>query len=502
MKAYGIFAGGGVKGAAFAGCLKAAEDHQITFLGYGGTSAGSIVSLLACVGYTPDELRAIFVNHLGFQQLLDASVDDLRTFRELPGKLERLETQLIRGGVSLWWSHRKLLAKLSSKLGMYSGDTFRGFLDKLVRDRLAIAADVPLTFDLLWQRRLPALQILASDLHSRGPLVYSAQTHPNVSVIDAVRASISFPLVFEPMTIDGTRFVDGGLSCNLPISLYQEERKTSNVPVIAFDLIAAPEPGGGTYGLSRLFKDIAATALESSGRFLRDFVDGVYHVPVQIPHGIDTLDFELHEADRDRLYLRGYEAATSSLKKLEHWAGARNSVEEVQALYVRPALMDRLLGALVRDLEQVARLAEVRANIMFPIGGVLRIVYHYRMEDDPDLGIELRLDGGCAGFAYTTGEAQLADLTEARDQNKLQEWRMTRQQQNVVRRDRAALQSVPLFDGTVQYQEGEQRQARAVLNIDTSTPLPDTHWADEVGDPSSGVILEWQDILSLVLFGK
>jgi NTE family protein len=502
MRAYGIFAGGGVKGAAFAGCLRAAEDNGISFLGYGGTSAGSIVALLACVGYTPNELRTIFVNELAFQQLLDGSLDDLHALRELPTKLERIETQPVRGGASLWLSHRKLLAKLSAKLGMYPGNTFRGFIDKLVRDRLGVGPEVPLTFGLLKQRGLPALQILASDLHMRGPLVYSAQTHANVSVIDAVRASIGFPLVFEPFTIDGTRFVDGGLSCNLPISLYQEERKTMNVPVIAFDLIAAPEPGGGAYGLSRFLKDIAATALESSGRFLKDFVDGVYHVPVQIPHGIDTLDFELDEAARDRLYLRGYESAASSLRKLEHWAGARDSVQEVQALFVKPAIMDRLLGALVRDIEQVAGLAGVRANIMFPVRGVLRIVYHYRMENDPDLGLELRLDGGCAGFAYSTGEIQLADLAAALAQNKLEEWRMTRQQQNMIRRDRAALQSVPLFDSTVQYQEGEPRQARAVLNIDTSTPLPDTRWTHDVGDPSAGVILEWQDVLALVLFGK
>ncbi len=503
MRAYGVFAGGGVKGAAFAGCLKAAEDSGITFAGYGGTSAGSIVSLLACVGYTPDELKEIFVNRLAFEQLLDGSTQDLHALRALPGKLEEIESKPIRGGVSLLWSHKKLLSKLSGSLGIYPGNRFRGFIDKMVRDRLQVAPEVPLTFQLLKQRGLPALQIMASDLHSRAPRIYATETHPNISVIDAVRASVSFPLVFEPVALEGSRFVDGGLSCNLPISLFQEERKRGNVPVIAFDLVAAPEPGGGKYGLSRLFKDIAATALESSGHLLKDFVDGVYVVPVQIPEGIDTLDFELAQPDRDRLYGRGYQAAASALRKLEHWARAQNSIEEVQALFVRPALMHRLLEALVRDLEQTsARLADVRVNVMFPMGDVLRIVYPYRMDDDPDLGIELRLDGGCAGFAYTTGEIQLADMVDARQHNKSVEWRMTRQQQNMIRRDRAALQSVPLFDSTVQYQEGEHRQARAVLNIDTSTPLADTRWADDTGDPSASVILEWQDILSLVLFGK
>ena len=59
MKAYAILDGGGVKGAALAGCLKAAEEQKIQFLGYGGTSAGSIIAFLAAVGYTGEEATKI-----------------------------------------------------------------------------------------------------------------------------------------------------------------------------------------------------------------------------------------------------------------------------------------------------------------------------------------------------------------------------------------------------------------------------------------------------------
>ena len=47
MKRYAILAGGGVKGVALAGCLAASQEKGIRFEGYGGTSAGSIVALLA-----------------------------------------------------------------------------------------------------------------------------------------------------------------------------------------------------------------------------------------------------------------------------------------------------------------------------------------------------------------------------------------------------------------------------------------------------------------------
>ena len=50
MQAYAVFDGGGVKGAALAGCLKAAQESKIEFVGFGGSSAGSIVALLATAG--------------------------------------------------------------------------------------------------------------------------------------------------------------------------------------------------------------------------------------------------------------------------------------------------------------------------------------------------------------------------------------------------------------------------------------------------------------------
>lgn len=56
MKAYGIFAGGGVKGAALAGALEASKRKNIEFLGYGGASAGAIIAYLAALGYDGNEI--------------------------------------------------------------------------------------------------------------------------------------------------------------------------------------------------------------------------------------------------------------------------------------------------------------------------------------------------------------------------------------------------------------------------------------------------------------
>ena len=52
--------GGGVKGAAHIGVLKALEEEKIKIDYIAGTSSGSIVSTLYAAGFSPDEIYYIF----------------------------------------------------------------------------------------------------------------------------------------------------------------------------------------------------------------------------------------------------------------------------------------------------------------------------------------------------------------------------------------------------------------------------------------------------------
>jgi hypothetical protein len=141
-------------------------------------------------------------------------------------------------------------------------------------------------------------------------------------------------------------------------------------------------------------------------------------------------------------------------------------------------------------------------NIMFPVAGEkLRIVYQLGMDGDADLDIDLAIDGGCAGTAFITGKPVSADLVAPeQDPELVADWKMTPEQQGLVRKDRKAVFSVPLFDTWATGEgEAEQRQVRAVFNIDTSTPIAETLWTDE-NDPGYRAIIEWSDVLSNVLF--
>ncbi|MBM3819177.1 MAG: patatin-like phospholipase family protein [Acidimicrobiia bacterium] len=234
MKAYVVLDGGGVKGAALAGCLKAAEEHQIQFEGYGGTSAGSIVATLAAVGYTPDELRQVLVNELRFSSFLDDAGKSLAALRALG---QRWYLPWLLG------SHGKVAHRLYRRLGLYKGEQMRSFLlDRIGAKLEAVRQWSDVTFEQLRELGCKPLKIVATDLGARQARIHSAAGghEINGSVPDAVRASTSYPFVFEPVKFNDRYLVDGGLSSNLPVFVFERERAHTRLPVIAFDLIQRP----------------------------------------------------------------------------------------------------------------------------------------------------------------------------------------------------------------------------------------------------------------------
>ena len=60
-----------MKGAALAGCLQSAIENEIDIQGYGGTSAGAIVALLANVGYSGTEIHNFLANEIHPLRLLE-----------------------------------------------------------------------------------------------------------------------------------------------------------------------------------------------------------------------------------------------------------------------------------------------------------------------------------------------------------------------------------------------------------------------------------------------
>jgi NTE family protein len=217
-----VLEGGGVKGLGLVGAVLHLMRAGYTFQRAGGTSAGSIVAAFVAAGADADELTAI-MGRLDYARVPDRS--------GLPGIGEGLG--------------------LLGRAGVHPGDYIRDFVrDELARLGVTTFADL---------RRRDAKQpyklvVTATDI-TRGRLLRLPWDYPSLGldpdeqlVADAVRASISIPLFFEPVTLADRTVVDGGVLSNFPIEMFD-----------------APKPRWPTFGVKVIPDAPEATALVFPG---------------------------------------------------------------------------------------------------------------------------------------------------------------------------------------------------------------------------------------------
>jgi NTE family protein len=507
IKAYAVFDGGGVKGAALAGALEAAELHM-EFQGYGGTSAGGIVALLASVGYTGEDLSEILTKELKLAQMLGAKGGSFDSLTRLSTLASCLQGGSALSKVRAAWNCRHLFKRLDQHLGLYSARGLQEFLTEKIKQKFPdLKHRGSITFRDLKDRGCPPLKILASDIRLRGPRIFDAERYSDFGVVDAVRASMCYPFVFEPVYINENRLVDGGLSSNLPVFLFRNERRRTGWPVIAFDLISDTPGAGETYRLKDFSLDLLATALESSEHILEQVVDEVYPIPILTPAGIDTLKFGLSEDDLESLRNSGYRQAHDFISEhLAQWTdpasagpGGQRQARK-QAQYLPPRQVIPVLKAFAEAFEQGTSARGLRAHIMLPDNDELVVAYQYGMDGDPDAAMRMPIEGGCAGRAWNQREIIAVDLEDA--QHHLADFGLTREHQDKVRADRRSAVSIPMFyvgKSAFKSLNVGDLPLFGILSLDSATPLDDTGWTTAHRDfvRSNGVL--WSDILSSLL---
>ncbi len=189
-----VLSGGGARGFAHIGVLKALEELRIPFDVVAGTSMGSMVGGGFAAGYSADEIREITL-----------SVNWPRMFAPRPDREK------------LTWTR-----KAEDRQGLGDGEI------GLTRDGLKFPAQVVPSqeLDIFLQRvtepvnsvnDLSTLSIpfaaVATDLEQGARVVLQK----DVTLAQAMRASMSVPGAYAPVEFHGKLLVDGGLVDNLPV---------------------------------------------------------------------------------------------------------------------------------------------------------------------------------------------------------------------------------------------------------------------------------------------
>ena len=162
-----VLGGGGTRGFAHLGVIQALEERGISIDAISGVSAGAIIGAFIASGMTPNQVMEILVDH----KLLDF------TKIRFPKK----------GLMDL------------SKLG--------NLIDEHLGQKSFEDLNLP-----LW--------VTLSNLNKGG-----VEYHNEGNLVKKVLASASIPMLFSPVDIDGTTYVDGGLFDNLPVKPIEKQCK-------------------------------------------------------------------------------------------------------------------------------------------------------------------------------------------------------------------------------------------------------------------------------------
>lgn len=200
-----VLSGGGAKGIAHIGVIQALEEHGVPIDYITGTSMGAIVGGLYAAGYTPAEMMDL-IESRAFSYWSTGTIDQRLTYYySQPAPTPALATinfsDLAHGG--------KLKPLLPTSLINPLPMNF-AFMELFSPYTAQCGGD----FDRLF---VP-LRTVTSDVYTKHKVVCRSG-----SLGDAVRASMSFPIVFKPTELDSTLMFDGGIYDNFPVDVMRED---------------------------------------------------------------------------------------------------------------------------------------------------------------------------------------------------------------------------------------------------------------------------------------
>lgn len=183
--------GGGAKGLAHIGLLKAIDSVGLKIDYISGTSMGAVIGGLYAVGYSGNEIEAL-ARQVNWDRILTNKPP--YDFLILPKKNDagkHFEVPIING-------------KLSFQKGFLESNELWLLLNELFYSRLTTTDfnEFPIPF-----------RSVATDLETGDPVILKEG-----NIVKAIRASMSIPGAFTPVEINNRTLIDGGIVMNFPVT--------------------------------------------------------------------------------------------------------------------------------------------------------------------------------------------------------------------------------------------------------------------------------------------
>ncbi len=205
-----VLAGGGARGLAHVGFLKAMEENNIEISSIAGTSMGALMAGLYACGYSAAQLDSLTTN-MDWGQLFSSDPEARLTL--LPDR--------IRGRQDL------LRLSLQGLTPILPGSAVSNMRVGFLLSGMTGPAQVLKGFD--FDSLSIPLRVVSSDLISRDRIVFS-----HGELYKYQLASMAIPGIFPPFIHDSLLLVDGGVFDNMPVDV--AEKAWPDLPVLAVDV--------------------------------------------------------------------------------------------------------------------------------------------------------------------------------------------------------------------------------------------------------------------------
>lgn len=214
-----VLSGGGAKGLAHVGVLKALEENEIPIDYLTGTSMGGIIAGAYAAGISPNQIEDIVLS----DEFLGWINGKLEPGYNYEYSRDEVYPSFVRFNVSMDSSYGFLLnSSIASDLS----------LNFALAEKFAQAAAISKNnFDSLF---VP-LRVVAADIFTQNEVILKDGV-----LSDALRATQTVPFFYHPIKVDNKYLFDGGVYNNFPVDVMQRDFKPdvvigSNVAVQVFE---------------------------------------------------------------------------------------------------------------------------------------------------------------------------------------------------------------------------------------------------------------------------
>lgn len=176
-----LLSSGGMKGISFLGVWKYIQERNLKIKTFSGVSAGALFSLFFVLGFSYQEIYDLIIE-LDFLELFDFNFINFFTTYGIIS-IERFESMV-----------------------------FEAFRKK--------GLSTNMTFNELFQQTNKELHTYAICVNTQQLQLFNHENTPDCKIWEAVKMSISIPLIFPPVSFNNCLYIDGALKNKIPLEFY------------------------------------------------------------------------------------------------------------------------------------------------------------------------------------------------------------------------------------------------------------------------------------------